>query len=440
MKRRTIFPLFWRIFLSIWLAMAVTVVVSNLATRMLLDREREAIERQAGLRDLAEEAIKIRESGDRGGAWRFLRSEGERIELHLILIEQDDNEDRLPSFIRDRMKSGWYPQKPAVLDVSDGYRLVAWPRMHGAGWLDPKFFRAIELGLAFVMISLACWWIARRVSRPLLHMETTAQAIARGNNTLRVSDRITKRRDEVGQLATAFNAMTEQLCSLLERQKHLLRDISHDLRTPLTRQRIAIELASEGAVDGDLIASILRQNQRLEAMTSQILTLYRVTEEGADIPREAVQPVVIINNVLQDAADYAEHQRVDCRLMVRPECRNVSVLGDQGLLQRAFDNIVQNALDHTSPGHAIHVGVDKLGGNLVVAIEDEGAGVPEDMLPHLFEPFYRADKSRGGKGWGLGLAIARDIVSAHDGEIRAENGPSGGLRVTVSLPIFTDVL
>lgn len=436
MKRRTIFPLFWRIFLSIWLAMAVTVVVSNLATRVLLDREREAIERQVGLRDLAEEAIEIRESGDRSEAWRFLRSEGERIELYLVLIEQDENDGKLPSFIRDRMNSGWYPQKPAVLDVGDGYRLVAWPRINGAGWLDPKFFRAIELGLALIMISLACWWIARLVSRPLRHMEATAQAIASGDNSLRVSNKIARRRDEVGQLATAFNAMTEQLCSLLERQKHLLRDISHDLRTPLARQRVAIELAIEDGADEELMASILRQNERLETMTGQILTLYRVTEAGGDIEREPLKPVKVINRVLQDAADYAEHQGVDCKLVASPESAGTSVLGDEGLLQRAIDNILQNALDHTPPGKVVNLAVAVSDGWLGLTIEDEGPGVPEELLPHLFEPFFRADKSRGGTGWGLGLAIARDIVSAHDGEITAAVGEPGGLRVTVRLPVF----
>ncbi|PHQ26965.1 two-component sensor histidine kinase [Marinobacter guineae] len=436
MKRRTIFPLFWRIFLSIWLAMAVTVVVSNLATRVLLDREREAIERQVGLRDLAEEAIEIRESGDRSEAWRFLRSEGERLELYLVLIEQDENDGKLPSFIRDRMNSGWYPQKPAVLDVGDGYRLVAWPRINGAGWLDPKFFRAIELGLALIMISLACWWIARLVSRPLRHMETTAQAIASGDNSLRVSNKIARRRDEVGQLATAFNAMTEQLCSLLERQKHLLRDISHDLRTPLARQRVAIELAIEDGADEELMASILRQNERLETMTGQILALYRVTEAGGDIEREPLKPVKVINRVLQDAADYAEHQGVDCKLVASPESAGTSVLGDEGLLQRAIDNILQNALDHTPPGKVVNLAVSVSDGWLDLTIEDEGPGVPEELVPHLFEPFFRADKSRGGTGWGLGLAIARDIVSAHDGEITAAVGEPGGLRVTVRLPVF----
>lgn len=436
MSRRVIFPLFWRIFLSIWLAMAVTVVASNLATRMLLDQERQAIERQAGLRGLAEQAIAIREAGDRSEAWRFLKAEGERLELHLVLIDQEEHDGKLPSFIRDRMESGWYPQKPAVLEVGQGYRLVAWPRVQGPGWLNPRFFRAIEFGLAFVMISLACWWIARMVSRPLRHMETTARAIARGDNTLRVSEDIARRRDEVGQLAAAFNAMTKQLCSLLERQKHLLRDISHDLRTPLARQRVAIELASDSGPDEELLASILRQNERLETMTGQILTLYRVTEAGNDIEREPLRPVQVINQVLQDAADYAEQQGVDCQLVASPESTGASVLGDEGLLRRALDNILQNALDHTPPGKVVHLEVSVADGWLVLAFDDEGPGVPGDVLGHLFEPFYRADKSRGGKGWGLGLAIARDIVSAHDGQIEAVAGTWGGLRVTVRLPVF----
>jgi signal transduction histidine kinase len=308
--------------------------------------------------------------------------------------------------------------------------------VQGAGWLNPRFFRAIEFGLALLMISLACWWIARLVSRPLRHMESTARAIAGGDNSLRVSEKIAQRRDEVGQLATAFNAMTEQLCSLLDRQKYLLRDISHDLRTPLTRQRIAIELANESGADEELMASILRQNERLETMTGQILTLYRVTDAGGDIEREPLRPVHVINQVLQDAADYAEHQGVDCKLVVSQESARVSVLGDEGLLQRAIDNILQNALDHTPPGRAVHLGVTVSDGWLSLAVDDEGPGVPPELIDQLFEPFFRADKSRGGKGWGLGLAIARDIVAAHDGSIAAEAGERGGLRVTVRLPVF----
>src|SRR5690554_3324732 len=413
------FPLFWRIFISIWLAMAVTVVASNLATRYLLDRERQAIERQVGLHEIAREALNLRNRENRGEMWRFLRSEGERLDLHLMLIEKEEGHRGLPRNIRERIQSGWYFNKPARINLEEGYQLVAWPRMGGDGWLDPRLFRFLEFALAFVLISLACWWIARLVSKPLKHMESTAQAIAAGDTRLRLPQRIARRRDEVGQLATAFNAMTDRLCQLLERQNHLLRDISHDLRTPLARQRVAIELASDTGADPAMMASILRQNERLETMTGQILTLYRVSENGYAMEREPVQPLELINRVLQAADD----------------SKAVSVRGDAGLLQRAFDNVLQNALDHTPSGKSVRVSVSATDGSLQVAIADDGPGAPEELLQHLFEPFFRADKSRGGKGWGLGLAIARDIVAAHGGTITARNQPGGGLEVNIRLPV-----
>lgn len=430
--------LFWRVFISIWVAMAVAVVVGNMVTHTLQDRERAAIERQAGLREVAMQALAFRRDDDGGSLWRYLKSEGQRLDLHLRLVQVDRNDDDLPQIIRERLESsGWYHLKPAVIPVADDYQLVAWPRKGAEGWVDARLYRWLELLLAFVIITLACWWVARLVSRPLRHMESTARDIAGGQIDLRVSRRIASRRDEIGALATAFNGMTERLCYLLERQKHLMRDISHDLRTPLTRQRIAIELADDGNIDGDLMASILRQNERLEAMTGQILTLYSVSGQGDDIERQPFQLLHVLNSVLADAADYAEHQGVDCRLTVSPDAEHALVLGDANLLQRALDNVLQNALDHTPPGHPVSISLKTAGERFFVDITDEGPGVPDSTLGQLFEPFYRADKSRGGKGWGLGLAIARDILGLHDGQIEAFNSDKGGLMVRLSLPVFS---
>lgn len=435
MKRFT-FPLFWRIFLSIWLAMAVAVVASNLATRYFVDRERHAIEREVGLQEVATDALAIQQQQGTLAARNFLRNESDRLDLHLFLVEREGGHHRLPRGIRQRMKSGWFPNKPAVIELDGGYQLVAWPRMGGEGWLEPRVFRFMEMALAFLFITLACWWIARMVARPLGHMEGTAQAIAAGNTSLRVNNRITRRRDEVGQLARAFNAMTDRLCQLLDRQNQLLRDISHDLRTPLARQRVAIELASDAGADTALMESILRQNERLEAMTGQILALYRVSGAGGDMEREPVRLLALVNRVLGDAADYAEQRGVDCHLEASPEASTASVLGDAGLLQRALDNVLQNALDHAPPSTRVDVRLGQVEERLEILIEDEGPGVAHETLAHLFEPFYRADQSRSGNGWGLGLAISRDIIVAHDGSIRAENRDTGGLRVLISLPIF----
>lgn len=436
MAKRRIFPLFWRIFLLVWLAMAVTVLASNLATRELIDRERHAIERQEGLRAIGQQAIRLREAGGRLAARQFLHQQGLERDLHIVLLERGHRNERLPSEVRERMGPGWHRPRPAVLNFGEEYRLVAWPRLGSEGWLDPRLFRLFEFGIGFVLISLACWWLARLISRPLRHMETTAQLIADGDASLRVSERIANRMDEIGALATAFNAMTDRLCHLLDRQKHLLRDISHDLRTPLTRQRIAIELASDSGADAELMASILRQNERLESMTAQILSLYQVSEQAGDMEREAVGPVRVLQEALQDGADYAEHQGVDCRLEFRPECQTALVLGDRSLLQRAFDNILQNALDHTPPGGIVTSRCRLDGDQIVIEIQDEGPGVAEALLGQLFDPFYRTDEARTGQGWGLGLAIARDIVTAHDGAIEAMNGRDKGLIVWLTLPVF----
>src|SRR5690554_4375155 len=428
------FPLFWRIFISIWLAMAVTVVASNLATRYLLDRERQAIERQVGLHEIAREALNLRNRENRGEMWRFLRSEGERLDLHLMLIEKEEGHRGLPRNIRERIQSGWYPNKPALINLEEGYQLVAWPRMGGDGWLDPRLFRFLEFALAFVLISLACWWIARLVSKPLKHMESTAQAIAAGDTRLRVPQRIARRRDEVGQLATAFNAMTDRLCQLLERQNHLLRDISHDLRTPLARQRVAIELVSDAGATPALIESILRQNERLETMTGQILTLYRVSESRNAMDEAPVGLPALVEQVMADASGYARQRGVECRLSTSGDMGAAVVSGDRGLLQRAIDNVLQNAIDHTPGDKTVEVRLRQAGGSVQLDVTDDGPGVDDDILEQLFEPFFRADQSRGGAGWGLGLAIARDIILRHGGTITAVNQPEGGLRLTIVLP------
>ena len=126
------------IFLLIWLAMAVTVVVSNLASRVLLDRERAAIERQLELRDLGFEVAAIRENQGRGAAHKFLNAQGDELGLHLMMINAEGDK-RLPSAIRSSIKSGWYRQKPAIVDVGDGYRLIALPKTHGEGWSNSGF-------------------------------------------------------------------------------------------------------------------------------------------------------------------------------------------------------------------------------------------------------------------------------------------------------------
>ncbi|MGP4843917.1 HAMP domain-containing sensor histidine kinase [Marinobacter sp. 1Y8] len=436
MKRRLTLPLFWRIFLLIWIAMAVAVVASNMALQEISRRERVQLEQRDDLARIAQQAAELKVSGDRRGAWDLLRQSGERESLYLILVDGDEQGNAKPKYFGKHMRPGFPHQRPALIDTSEGYRMMAWQRPDSDGWLGPRMLRSFEMGMTFLMITLACWWIARHISRPLRKVEVTAQAIALGDMSLRVDDSVANRRDEIGALASAFNAMTDRLCTLLSRQQQLLRDISHDLRTPLARQRVAIELAGDAGHDADLMATILRQNERIEAMTAQILTLYRLSEKGQAIAREPVRFVRVLNDVLQGAADYAEQRSVDCQLTMDEDARKATVLGDNGLIYRALDNVLQNALDHTLPEHKVHLNLTVEADSLVCTIRDEGPGVASEDLVNLFEPFFRSDQARGGQGWGLGLAISRDIMQAHDGQIDAVNSDIGGLEVRLSWPLF----
>ncbi|WP_227370253.1 sensor histidine kinase [Halomonas sp. M20] len=434
MKHRLTWPLFWRIFLLIWIAMAVAVLASNMAIRELARRERVQLEQREDLARLARQAAELEAARGHRAARRLLRQAGERWQLFLILDEGENAYGDGPVEGRMRMRHERNPQRPAVIETPQGYRLLAWPRSGGAGWLDPRMFRSFELGTTFLVITLACWWIARRITRPLRQVEVTARAIAQGNTSLRVIESVADRRDEIGALARAFNAMTDRLCTLLERQQQLLRDISHDLRTPLMRQRVAIELAADMGQDKDLMATILRQNERLEAMTAQILTLYRVSEKGEGIDRRPLRFVDVLGEVLQGVAGYATQRGIDCQLSVKESASEAVILGNDDLIHRALDNVLQNALDHTPPGGQIHILVALEEQRLVCKIRDEGPGVPPEDLAKLFEPFFRSDQARGGKGWGLGLAITRDILHAHGGSVEAENSASGGLMVRLVWP------
>ncbi|WP_404364109.1 ATP-binding protein [Marinobacter sp.] len=436
-------PLFWQILATIWLAVVLALLVSHVGTREMVDRERSVIERRAGLQNIAVEAVRLRETEGREASRQYLSEQGQMVNLRLRLIEPESRDggslqDSGNTLVEDtwgELGGTSLRYRPLIIDTAAEYQLAARPPAGSGGWIDPWSVSLMELLSGLVIITLACWLISRRISEPLRQISQAAEAISRGNTSARVAAAITSRGDEIGALASSFNDMTESLTDLLERRRRLLRDVCHDLRTSLTRQRLALDAPGDEPGSAAALNRILRQNQRMEAMTDQVLTLARLAEQGADIGREPVNPATLVHQVLQEAAGYAEQRGVDCRLKVSPECRNITVLGDAGLLHRALDNVLQNALDHTPPGRSVVLALREAERKLICTVTDAGPGVSDKALVALFEPYYRTDPSRSGQG--LGLTIARDIVRAHDGEISAMRHETGGLAISLSLPVFT---
>jgi signal transduction histidine kinase len=249
-----------------------------------------------------------------------------------------------------------------------------------------------------------------------------------------------RRHDEMAELMRDFDRMADRLQKLVNAQRRLLTDISHELRSPLARLNVALELARQrsGPDAGSALERIDREAGRLNEMIQRLLTIARL--EGGD---ESIQPSPVpleqlIQEIARDAAFEAQNRRCEVEVIIVDHC---VVSGSVSLLHSAIENVVRNAIRYTQPGTSVQVrletGTGPNGPEAVVRVTDSGSGVPENALEKLFRPFYRIDDARGREtgGVGLGLAITERAVSLHQGTIRAANRPQGGLMVEIRLPL-----
>jgi len=289
--------------------------------------------------------------------------------------------------------------------------------------------------LAVLLIATAlCWALARYLTAPVRSLRNATAALASGDLDVRVGPSLGRRRDEIADLARDFDRMAGRLQEMIESRERLLRDVSHELRSPLTRLSVALELArkGEGPEVEESLDRIQREADRLNELIGRLLTLTRLENAAVQAGRE-----VDLTGLLREVAADAGFEGAGRDVRVELHCEgNAVVRGEPGLLRSALENVVRNAVRFTSPGSAVELGVGPAEGRVLVRVRDHGPGVPEDLLPRLFEPFYRVEsaRERGAGGSGLGLAIARRAVESHGGRISARNHPDGGLEVLMELP------
>lgn len=300
-----------------------------------------------------------------------------------------------------------------------------------------------DLGIMIAVV-LGCTAItsivfARSLAVPLQKLAAAARAFGAGTLNARTGVR---RRDELGQVAEAFDEMAERITHLLRSQKELLANVSHELRTPLARIRVALDLANEGdaTLARESLADIAEDLNELERLVSDVLTAARLdlaTEQtpGATPPlrRELVEAQTLVDK----AAARFRSTHPAHRLEVHVDGGTLPMLeADPVLLRRALDNLLDNAGKYSEPQTTVRLLARPLGQSLQVEVRDEGIGIEAKDLPHLFTPFFRSDRSRARKtgGVGLGLALARRIVVAHGGSLTLESQPDQGTTVRVTLP------
>lgn len=295
--------------------------------------------------------------------------------------------------------------------------------------------------LAVVLAAGAlCWLLARYIVTPVVKLREVTRQVTEGDLSARVGPRLGGRRDELAAMGHDFDEMAARIETLLGAQTRLLRDISHELRSPLARLSVALDLARKRAgqaAAGDL-DRIEREAKRLNEMIGQLLALSRWESDGNGARFDRYDLAALVREVAADADFEAQGRNSS---VVVEECDACETKGTPPLIRSAVENVVRNAVRYTPEGTSVKISLrcrrENGGGEAVITVKDEGAGVPEESLQDIFRPFYRLDGSRTREtgGTGLGLTITERAVRLHGGTVKAENVPGGGFRIELRLPV-----
>jgi two-component system, OmpR family, sensor kinase len=329
---------------------------------------------------------------------------------------------------------------PSVIQANDGaiYRVIFDPPPR-RGPLSPPFsatVRVLLLAVALAVSGLISYLLARSISSPVRRLQAAAHTLSSGNLDARAGPEVTRRKDELGVLGREFDSMAERLGALIAARQSLLRDISHELRSPLARMEMAIGLARQDPSNTSAqLDRVEREAERLDQLIGHILEYARLERDPATFTFEDLDLAELVRQIVHDA-EFESQSPPDRLQLVSAD--TLKFRGDPHVLHSAIDNVVRNALLHGDAQLPIRITLSEEPGVVRIAVRDRGPGVREEDLPHLFEPFYRAgtvDSRRVlTEGTGIGLAITQRAVGLHGGQVSAANAEGGGLIVTIVLP------
>lgn len=446
--------LYWRIFLSFGLTMALVVIASVLISFRAAGHFAHTME-DTRPHELISEASRVLAEGGVQPLRDWLRRKDREQSPAVPLVVGPDGEEllgrQLPAHFVDRLRRAveWRrpgapanlrPPRPLPRIVSPAgteYLVLLVPRRPGPfGVLGAPGARWSIVVVALLITAVASFFLARGITAPVHDLGRASRRLAAGHLSTRAGKRVAGRRDELGLLAREFNAMAERLAELIENQQDLLRNISHELRTPLTRIRMAVELARRHATGDDAeLDRIEAECRRLDNLIGQVLALARLDRSVFELRREPVR----LFELVAELTDRAELETAPRSLRLRVDVpQDLIVDVDRELIASAVENIVRNAVRFSPDGGCIYLSATRDPEDpswLSVRVGDRGPGVPETDLRHIFSAFHKVDRARDPDGGeGVGLAIAERAIRLHGGTVRAENRAGGGLEVEIRLP------
>lgn len=448
--------LFLKIFLWFWLTIGVLIAVSVL---VIISTESEPLtQRWMDLRENAitvylQTAIELYENEGRDKFRELLLRLSRNTNVQVVVY--DDLHHEITGFAPPpnalKLVTMVSPQRRTVMENSGqgaltahlvtsntgkNYVFVAQPPKLPLVFFRVPFGVRLTRGIAiFVMAGLLCFLLARYLTAPVGKLREATRRLATGDLSARVGAKLEKRRDELMELGQDFDAMAERIEGLMNAQRRLLSDISHELRSPLTRLSVALELARQraGAEAMPMLNRIGHESERLNELIGELLTLSKLESQ----PKSSNVPISLTQLVREIVADADFEARSKQRSVQLLQADEAHLSGTGELLRRAIENVARNAIRYTPEGSVVEVRLQRQPHEAVITVRDHGAGVPEASLPELFRPFYRVADARDRQtgGIGLGLAITERAIKLHNGSVKAENAAGGGLLIEMRLPL-----
>lgn len=385
---------------------------------------------------------------------------GIRNQVGLILVEPTNKQiiSGLPRFMHiDKSSFLTITSETPAISIDTGEGLFSGPglvKFNGKNYVlfvgtpvPPRFMGSMRRPpsttmflITFSLSAILCFWFARSLVNPIRQLQHASQQMAAGNLTSRVGS-ASKRHDEIGRLGRDFNFMSEQVEVSLTSQKRLLADISHELRSPLTRLQLSIGIVQQQAEQKNdeflrtSLDRIEKEAAQIENMIAQVLTISRLEHPQVLHDKQLLDLKLLMLPIISDAKFEAQEQNKKV-LFVCPEA--LMIYGSSSLLRSAIENVLRNAIKYAASVIRVKVVADS--NHITLVVEDDGEGIEEQELEHIFKPFYRESlaRDRNTGGVGLGLAIAHRSVLQHQGTIEAENKAQGGLVVKMTLPTTND--
>jgi two-component system, OmpR family, sensor histidine kinase CpxA len=448
--------LFLKIFIWFWLAASSIIGVLNLMV-WLSDSQTlpERINRGPlgeVLTIYSETAAQAYEQEGLKGLYQYIHRTTKNTGTEVYMYQADGTPitgaggDNVPDVVRE-LQAEPVPQQQRVSHMflgratwgkfvtgPSGKRYIFVTRFRATG-TRPSLFPPSRIAAMILTAGLVCYLLALYLASPLKKLKAAVQSFAEGNLDARVGPQLGSRKDELADLGREFDQMAERISLLIASQKRLLADISHELRSPLARLSVALELARKNSppLATPALNRIEQESERLNELVGQLLALTRLESGAERVPAETVMLEELVQQVSDDANYEARPLNKSVQITGLEKCR---VNGSAELLRSAVENVIRNAVRYTAPGTAVEVALQWKLDTAVLTVCDHGPGIPESELQRIFEPFYRVSEARdrASGGAGLGLSIAERTVKLHGGSIEARN-VEGGLLVTIRLPL-----